>query len=58
MTLTPVTLTPSCCGVPTKATDLCCAREWIKGEDVGNHTVKGNEDTEEGNGNNYKKSDS
>jgi len=30
----------SCCRTWQKSTDLCCARRWIKGEDVGNHTVR------------------
>jgi len=29
-----------CCRTWQPATDLCCARKWIKGEDVGNHTVQ------------------
>ena len=46
MTLTPVKLRPSCCsrfGEPISATELCCARKWIRGADVGNHTVKDEE---------------
>ena len=56
MPLTPFESYCPQCGRLVKATELCC---WVMPIDkVGNHTVKGNEDTEEGNGNNYKKSDS
>jgi len=49
MTLTPVMLSPNCCchrGELIPATELCCAREWIKDADVGNGSVK-NKDKED-----------
>jgi len=49
MTLTPVMLSPQCCchrGQLIPATELCCAREWIKGADVGNGSVKNEAETE------------
>jgi len=46
MTLTPVMLSPQCCchrGQLIPATDLCCAREWIRDADVGNGSVRNEE---------------
>jgi len=47
MTLTPVKLSPQCCchmGELISATDLCCARGWIRGAGVGNGSVRSDEE--------------